>query len=337
MLDWLRLIRASGLITIATNLMATAIVAVYYNGGLNLRWLGSRLFQGNHWTVVWVGVTSACLFASGMLWNDLADVERDRGLHPRRPLPSGRIALSAAFIAGILLSVGALMAASRLEYGFYTAGMILSLALIYNFVTKSVPYLGSLNMAAIRFGNALFALLLLGSEYLRMGVLGILDLVGIGNGPDPGIALPLIYPMVLGLYIFGLTLASELESRKALRLELVLAGLIMAGAVLLAASKLMTAHWIGDLAAGGRFISLAASMLLGLFILGFLCWRVGRPWIIALRTGRQALVKPMVIAGLKAIILLDALIATAYHPVGGLAILSFYPIFWVAGKIIRMD
>jgi hypothetical protein len=233
--------------------------------------------------------------------------------------------------------VTALMAASRVEYGFYMAGTILSLSLIYNFVTKSVPYLGSLTMAGIRFMHALFALLLLGSEYLRMGVLGILSLIGIGAGPDPGIALPLIYPIVIGLYIFGLTLTSELESRQARRVELLIGGGIMAIAVTLAASRLITAHWIGDFAASGKFVALSASMLLGLFILAIILWRVGRPWLAALRSGRQAMIGSIVRSGLGAIILLDALIATAYHPAGGLVILAFYPVFLLIGLMIRMD
>src|SRR4051812_46156890 len=102
MLDWLRLIRASGLLTIASNTLAAVVVALYFNSGLDPLLLARRLLQGNSWDALWVVLASSLLYASGMLWNDLADVDRDRMLHPRRPLPSGRISLASAYIAGAI-------------------------------------------------------------------------------------------------------------------------------------------------------------------------------------------------------------------------------------------
>jgi 4-hydroxybenzoate polyprenyltransferase len=337
MLDWLRLIRASGLLTIASNTLAAVVVALYFNSGLDPLLLARRLLQGNGADALWVVLASSLLYLSGMLWNDLADVDRDRILHPRRPLPSGRISLTAAYIAGAIVAVGALLVASQLEYGMATAGVVLSLALLYDFVTKGVPYLGSLNMAAIRFMHAIFALLLLGTDYLRMAMNSLIDVVGFGQGEGAGSQLPLVYPAVIGMYIFGLTLVSELESRRGYRGELVLGGLLMLSAVGLATSRLIGAHWIVELQQTGRYFALVGAFFFGIAVLAFLLWRVGKPWLDAVRTGRKALVGPTVGAGLSAIVLLDALVATAYHPAAGLVIIPLYVVLRITGRLIRMD
>src|ERR1700744_3324980 len=107
MLDWLRLIRASGLFTIISNTLAAVLVCAA-GDDLHPLWLLKRL-QTNGWSALWIPVASCCLYASGMLWNDLNDLERDRVLNPRRPLPSGRVSLAAAFVVGVLFAVGALV------------------------------------------------------------------------------------------------------------------------------------------------------------------------------------------------------------------------------------
>ena len=51
LLDWLKVTRATGLVTILTNITAAVITAVYASEGLDPRWLLKRLFQGG-WTHV---------------------------------------------------------------------------------------------------------------------------------------------------------------------------------------------------------------------------------------------------------------------------------------------
>jgi len=348
MLDWLRLIRASGLFTIASNLAAAATVATYANGSLDPKLIAGLLFQGNGWQVLWVSLASCLLFASGMLWNDIADIERDRELHPQRPLPSGRVSLVTAYVVGAALAIGALLVAVASDaaqgfyalgmppYGFSTAGIVLSLALLYDFVTKQVPWIGSLNMAAVRAVHAVFALLLLGADHFRQGALAVLGLFGVDAAADVPLG-PAIYPILLGIYIFGVTLTSELESRSGRRWELVLGGGLMVVAMVGAAVRLVTAHWITSLQATGGYVQLVAGLFLGLAILALWAWRVLLPWWAALRTGRKGMVGPLVGAALSGMILFDALIATSAHPAAGLAILCLYPCIRLAGRAIRMD
>src|SRR4051812_39551755 len=164
LLDWLKLVRVTGLVTILTNIIAAMVTAVYGTEGLDLGWLLKPLYQGGLAHIVWLLLASSLLYLAGMLWNDLADVGRDRVLHPRRPLPSGRINLGTAYLVGVLLAVGALISAAMVDvHAFHAAGVVLSLIMLYNLVTKDIPWIGSLTMAAVRLSHALFALLLLGT------------------------------------------------------------------------------------------------------------------------------------------------------------------------------
>ncbi|MBA3709217.1 MAG: UbiA family prenyltransferase [Planctomycetes bacterium] len=332
MLDWLRLIRVSGLATIASNTIASLAM---FADDLKPYWMLAPIRHGEV-RLLWVPLASFLLFASGMLWNDIHDVERDRVLNPRRPLPSGRVSLPAAYVVGVIMSVGALfagyMATEEHRIGFYSVGVVLSLALLYDFSAKSIPYLGSLVMGSVRASHAVFVLLLLGPEYVKL-------VLGISHDPRHPPFL-LSYPLILGIYIFGVTLVSELESRRARRWELLLGGGLMAGAVGLACVRLVRAHWIVDIMnqyqpAGPVLI--AAAMTVALVILVALVLMVSRPFLQAMKTGKQALVGSTVRAALGGIILLDALIATSGHPLAGLPILLLFPLFRMVGSFIRMD
>jgi 4-hydroxybenzoate polyprenyltransferase len=331
LLDWLKLTRATGLVTIFSNITAAVVMAVYASEGLDPKWIIKRLFQGGFSQITWLVLASSLLYLAGMLWNDLADVGRDRTLHPRRPLPSGRIGLGAAFFVGVLLAIGALMSAALVDvHAFYAAGVVLSLIMIYNLVTKDIPYLGSLTMASVRFSHAIFALLLLGTDYLKIAIAGF----STGNN------MLLTYPTVLGCYIFGVTLISELESRAGRRVELLIGGAFIFGSICAGGWLLARAHWIRALGPGDDkwyVVGIGLSAVLGAIIFVWLIYRVGKPWLAALRSGRSEKVGPVVGAALGGILFFDALIATSAHPVGGLAILCLVPVFMLGKRFVRMD
>jgi 4-hydroxybenzoate polyprenyltransferase len=332
LLDWLKLVRATGLVTILTNITAVVVMAVYANEGLNPKWLLDRLRQEGVVHILWMVTASCLLYMAGMLWNDLADVGRDRVLHPRRPLPSGRINLGTAYLVGVLLAVGALVSAAMVDvHAFHAAGVVLSLIMLYDLVTKDIPWIGSLTMAAVRFSHAIFALGLLGSDYLGWAVVG-------GDGPRHTTLIA--YPLILGCYIFGVTLVSELESRPGRRVELLVGGVCMFGAVAVAGWLLITARWITHLSHGDStlyVVGIGLSAVMGTVLFGTLLWRIWRPWVAALRSGRSEQVGPVVGAALGGIIFLDALVATTAHPLGGVAILCLLPLFLIGKQVVRMD
>jgi 4-hydroxybenzoate polyprenyltransferase len=331
LLDWLKLMRVTGLVTILTNITAAVVTAVY-GEGLDPLWLLKRLYQGGTSRVFWLVSASCMLYCAGMLWNDLADVERDRVLHPRRPLPSGRIGLGSAYLVGVLLAAGALVCAALVDaHAFYAAGVVLSLIFLYNLATKDIPYLGSLTMASVRFTHAIFALLLLGTDYLKLAVLG---------QSTPGHGFILAYPTILGCYIFGVTLVSELESRKGRRIELVLGGLLMFGAILGAGLLLARARWISHLSQSDsalRVVGSGLAAVLGAVLFLWLIYLVAKPWLAALKSGRSEQVGPVVRSALGGMLFLDAVVATSAHPVGGLLILALLPLFMLGRRVVRMD
>ncbi len=333
MLDWLRLIRASGLATIVSNSMAAIFVAFYAGEGDKIKWLGLRLLHnGSH--VGWVLLASFLLYAAGMIWNDLIDVDRDRVGNPRRPLPSGRIGLVPAYVVGVLTVLGAVLAAMHVEYGFLLAGIVLTLALLYNLVAKAVPVLGSVVMALTRASHACFALLLLGPDYVRM----ILTPDPIADGRTHG---GLVYPIIIGTYILGLTLISELEERqrRGSRLTCLVGGGCMAFALLAALGGLATADWIPHLLRSGGVWPMAAmaSIVFAIGCASYLAWSLFAAWSAALVSCRCDLVGKTVITGLGGMILLDAVVATSAHPLGGLACAATYPVFIGLGRLARMD
>jgi len=332
MLDWLRLIRASGLFTIAANLATALVVAYYASGSLDLHPFLVLVFTERGSLPV-VAAASALLYIAGMLWNDINDVERDRSLHPRRPLPSGRIGLITAYVAAVLASIGALLVAGQHHsgHGLNAAGVVLALILLYDFVTKEIPVIGAVTLALVRASHALFVLLALGGDYLQVALI---------PGPQSTITeVVLSYPLLLGLYIFGVAWMAELETRPGRRLELVSAVACMVLAVVLAGVRLGTSHWIADLLrSGGPSPALVVIALAwGVVLLGLVAWTVGRPAVAALRSGRRGDIGPAVGAALAGIILVDALIATSVHPLAGLLIALLYPVFCAVARVMRMD
>ena len=139
-------------------------------------------------------LASAALYAMGMVFNDCADLVRDRTLHTERPLAAGRVGFAPAFGFGIVLGLIALVAAQAvsLKVGAVALGLALGV-LLYNGVTKRNAALGALTMGALRTGNVL------------LGFLAALP----DRGPAPGIAVA--YLGVVFLYVTFLTLLSSLE------------------------------------------------------------------------------------------------------------------------------
>lgn len=331
MLDWLRLIRASGLATIASNCAAMVLFAFYTGEGLDPRWLG-RLLTADPARIGWLLLASTLLYAAGMAWNDLADVERDRIIHPKRPLPSQRLHLPTAMVAATLMGVGAVVAALLAEgpLGALAALTVLILALLYNFEAKHIPWLGSLVMALTRAGHACFALLIIGPDALRAALVA---------SPPPGARSLLAYPFILLLYTWGLTVVSELEHRPGRRWEvLVGAGLMLTG-IALALGQFAGAPWQAAwLLAGGPWpLALAGAMLVVLGAAGLLLWQLSRPLFATLAQASRAQASRTLIAGLGGFILLDVIVAGAAHPLGALLIFGLYPVFRMVGASIRMD
>ncbi len=159
-------------------------------------WAGFFLVQADLVEVYDVGrlpallLASACIYSAGMVFNDVFDVERDREIHPARPLPSGEVSVRSAVIFGALLhAVGLASAATAGLFPALTTAAVIGLTFAYNGWLKRYRITGSVTMGACRFGNML-----------------------LGMSPSLLILpLRLIFPGFLAIYVLVVTLISTLE------------------------------------------------------------------------------------------------------------------------------
>ena len=133
---WLQLFRVPNLFTVPGDPLAGFLIAT-----------GGRLDS----RAVCAVLASLCIYAAGLAMNDLADFAEDLRERPKRPLPSGAISRSAAWIVVanlILLGLGLCFLAGPAAV-LMGLGTILGVVL-YNFLTKRIPVIGALNMGLCR-------------------------------------------------------------------------------------------------------------------------------------------------------------------------------------------
>lgn len=125
-----RLLRVGTLFSPAADVIASAAVA-------GLPW---------NLDLVRAIAASVCLYAAGMVWNDVADRRIDAIQRPERPLVRGDVAPGVAMVLGtVLLLGGVLLSPCRGHHGLLAA-----LVLAYDFGGKLVPWLGALGMGSLR-------------------------------------------------------------------------------------------------------------------------------------------------------------------------------------------
>ena len=133
---WLQLLRAPNLFTVPGDPLAGYILASFGS-------VGPAIFCA-------VGA-SLCLYAAGLLDNDLADLAEDRAERPARPLPSGAARPRAVATTAIALTAaGLLLAAAAGVTTFYVALVLTGLIALYNHCTKPLRVVGALNMGLCR-------------------------------------------------------------------------------------------------------------------------------------------------------------------------------------------
>lgn len=182
-------IRAYAAITRPANLL-TAVADI---------WAGAAL-SGYLTTITWDGpmglglligsLSSVCLYAGGVVLNDVCDASLDRIERPERPIPSGKIPLSAATFLGVILLMAGILLGWMLGpvAGSIAVGIALT-AVIYDRWGKHHPLLGPLNMGICRGLNLWLGMSLLPAQM-------------------PAVAWVALAPVI---YIYAITLISRGE------------------------------------------------------------------------------------------------------------------------------
>ena len=191
---------------------------------------------------------AALLYAGGAALNDAADADRDRALHPDRPVPSGAVTRGAASAFGAILLAAGVAASCAAGTGALLAyAGVAGAVLAYDLALKRLGLLGALGMGLCR-GGSVFAAALSSPTYAGQ----------VQGAPGRALLLPL--PWVL--HGFAVTAASLLEEspRRGALLPAAAAGVLLPAAL---AFPLLGA---GD--DGGTGFAIAAAALLT-FDLGF--------------------------------------------------------------------
>ncbi len=222
------LVRFPNLFTAAADVLA----GFFFAGGKPDEWL----------ILIGLAAASVCLYAGGVVLNDVCDAEQDAGERPHRPIPSGVIARPNALrFAGLLLGAGIFLAAAVSGQALLVSVAIVVCIISYN-LFKQTPLAPPL-MGLCRAFN------------LLLGMYGL----------DGLLPLPAIRPMgVMGLYVASLTFFARKEARGGSRLRLMMGTLGMASAVV----GLWGFRWYGYNARYDEYRFFAALMLAGVLYLG---------------------------------------------------------------------
>src|SRR4051812_40487991 len=104
----------------------------------------------------WLLAATACLYAGGVVLNDVFDRDLDRVERPERPIPSGRVrAERAAVLGAALLVLGTVAAAAANAAALLVAIAIAGCVLLYDVWGKRHASIAPLNMAVCRALNLL--------------------------------------------------------------------------------------------------------------------------------------------------------------------------------------
>ena len=230
----------------------------------------------NRAALPWLLGSTACLYAGGVVLNDVFDREVDRVERPERPIPSGRVsAASAALFGAALLGAGVALAAAGTRAAGLVAAAIAALVLIYDSWAKRH----------------------LATAPLVMGLCRALNLMlGVAAAPA---ALARSWPLALIplCYIGAVTAISRGEvhggSRRIATVALVSLDLALA-------------------ALGAVAIRSGANALPALVLAVALCWRVLPAFWKARQDGSPAAIRGAVKRGVLSLVLVDATIAASY-------------------------
>lgn len=146
---YLQLVRPANVVTSVADVVAGIAIAGYFTQASDF------VFT----PVLLLCVSTACLYAGGIVFNDVFDYELDKTERPERALPSGKISLAQAtgfgsllMISGVLLAAGVSLLSGALAFA------ISGCALLYNRFGKHLRWLGPLNMGLCRGLNLLLGI-----------------------------------------------------------------------------------------------------------------------------------------------------------------------------------
>jgi 4-hydroxybenzoate polyprenyltransferase len=245
-------------------------------------------------TVVGLAVASVLLYAAGTTLNDYFDADEDRRERPERPIPSGDVSHREAAVLGVGLL------GSGLVVSFVAAG-------------DAALVVAALLAFAIVLYDGVFKRFVVGPVFMG-SARGLNVLLGTTAGDVFPTAIPtwqLAVPVVVFLYIAGVTFMAEAETRRGDRTAVTvgIASVAVAALGIVGLLVVRTPPLLG--------LGLAVGLLVG-----FLGW-TGRSLSVAYADPTPGTVGPAVGVCVLALVVLDAGFAAIVDPVSAFAVLAF--------------
>ena len=149
---YVMLIRPANIITAISDILAGSAIAGYL----------VELYTPSISKLTLLLLSTSCLYAGGIVFNDVFDINIDRSERPERPLPNGEISLKNAQIFGVTLFILGILFSYIVQFESGIIAFLISLmALIYNRYTKDYLVVGSLNMGFCRGLNLMLGMSIL--------------------------------------------------------------------------------------------------------------------------------------------------------------------------------
>jgi len=289
-----RLARPANLPTAAADILAGAAICGFFIINNDLVTLGddsSKLFL--------LVLSSICLYAGGVVFNDVFDAKLDAVERPERPIPCGLIPLWQAVLWGSLLVVTGLIFAFKVQLMSGIIAAILAATIFtYDAYFKHDVFFGPLNMGICRGLNLM----------LGMSIMGAIVIWWIA-----------IIPVI---YIFAITLISKGEVHGNNKNHILKSAAMY---VLVAALIMFT------------IITRTDNALLVLPFLVLFIFFIFRPLLKAYRVNSPEHIKKSVIAGVLSLVVMDACWAVGFSNwYIGLGVLLLLPLSLVLSKLFSI-
>jgi 4-hydroxybenzoate polyprenyltransferase len=235
--------------------------------------------MGDPGLLAWLLLSTTCLYAGGVVLNDVFDRDLDRIERPERPIPSGRVSTRAAAGLGtFLLAAGVLLATFATPAAGIVAGATAACVLLYDAWGKRQGLLGPLNMGLCRALNLL---------------LGIAVAPAMLSEAWPLALLPLVY-------IAAVTAVSRGEVHGG--------GRGVTAYALISLSLVLVALAAVALGRGG----ISAAGVAGVTLTLVLAWRVLPAFLGAYQDPTPGPIRHAIRTGVLSLVLLDAVIGASY-------------------------
>ncbi len=241
-------------------------------------------------TLTLLALLAACagLYLSGMVFNDVFDLQQDQQERPQRPIPSGAVSLRTAILFGSLLMGTGLLSAALASWNSLWMALILAATILaYDGPFKRTP-LGPFLMGSCRFLNVLLGASAVGIRF-----------ASVWQHPQLWVA------GCMGIYIVGVTLFARKEAGVSSRVSLAVALLVANLGLLGLAAWIMNWTVSFGLLIGFGAVEQPWTVLFGL---GVVALTINRRAMLAISDPQPRYVQQTVGTMLLSIIVIDALL-----------------------------